>query len=162
VPAHLDQDLARRPAVRHDAAVVANDLGDIEPAALRPLVERADGVFALEQEADVKALGVRGVVFAPLQDEHEPVPVVQDRDGRRGAARAQLEAEVLLEEERRALNVGDVKVEMIQFHGEPRAGHTRALRLAVGSRPAEKLRGGTRAPTVGVTGAHRTGLPFFS
>ena len=80
--AHLDQDAARGAAVGEHAAVVLDDVADVEASGPRTCMEVMDVLDALDQAANVEAVGValRGLLEA-LEHEGEAVRAGQDGDG---------------------------------------------------------------------------------
>ncbi len=112
------------------------------PYALALGMEAAHRLGVVDEEPKMKPLRVRlRFVLPSLKNEGEAVAVREDRDGRGGAARLQLEAEELLEERDGTWNVGDLEVEMVELHGEPFRAHERLS--AVGP---HRIGRGSKAP----------------
>src|SRR6266542_2732832 len=137
MPAHLDEQAVPRAAIDEDAAAVLDDLRDVEPAPLRAGMEVADDVLIRDEEPDVEAVGVRlGLALPPLEDEREPLTVREDGEGGRAPARLEPESEQLFEERDRALNVGDLEIEVIELHGWAFPGARAPLRRGTSPRGA--------------------------
>jgi hypothetical protein len=116
----LGKEFVRPLAVHVDAPSVADDLGDLEAQRLRFPVETAHIVLVVYEKSEMKALWVSlASGLLALQYQHETIAVRKDRDRRRPAIRLKLESKRFFEKRDCPWDVSDLKVEMIEFHGEP-------------------------------------------
>jgi hypothetical protein len=81
-------------------------------------MKRAHGGHIVDEEPKVKAVLVCVCVVLPtLEHQGEAVAVREDREGRGGAVRFEVESEQILEEPHGTGYVGNLQVEVIELHG---------------------------------------------